>query len=139
MLTTGLICLAMNVYWEARSQSTAGQIGVAQVVINRVNDKRFPDNVCDVVTQGVKHAGTDIPVKHQCHFSWHCDGLSDNPTDDSAWAKALVVAVTVYDGKTIDMLDGATHYHATSVNPDWAVTKTRTTRIDNHIFYRWEK
>jgi len=37
------------------------------------------------------------------------------------------------------MLDGATHYHATNVYPDWALTKTKTSRIDDHIFYRWEK
>jgi len=74
MLTTALVCLAMNVYWEARSQSTAGQIAVAQVVVNRVNDRRYPDNVCGVVTQGVVHSGTTLPVKHKCHFSWYCDG-----------------------------------------------------------------
>ena len=117
MLTTALVCLAMNVYHEARSQSTAGQIAVAQVVINRVNDSRYPDNVCDVVTQGVMH----------------------NPTDSVAWSNAILVALTVHDGMTVDMLEGATHYHATSVQPDWAVTKTRTARIDDHIFYRWEK
>ena len=139
MLTTALVCLAMNIYWEARSQSTAGQIAVAQVVINRVNDSRYPDNVCDVVTQGVRHSGSDLPVKHKCQFSWFCDGLKDKPTDSKAWAKALLVAVTVHDGKTVDMLDGATHYHAVNVYPDWALTKTKTSRIDNHIFYRWEK
>jgi len=40
---------------------------------------------------------------------------------------------------TLDFTDGATHYHATYVRPAWAKTKTRTTRIDRHIFYRWEK
>ena len=50
-----------------------------------------------------------------------------------------LISVTVHDGKTIDMLEGATHYHAVDVNPDWAKTKTRTARIDDHIFYRWEK
>ncbi len=36
-------------------------------------------------------------------------------------------------------IDFATHYHATYVRPAWAKTKTKTTRIDRHIFYRWEK
>ena len=118
MFTTALVCLAMNVYWEARSQSTAGQIAV---------------------TQGVRHSGSDLPVRHKCQFSFFCDGLKDEPTDSKAWAKALLVAVTVHDGKTIDMLEGATHYHAVNVHPAWAKTKTRTARIDDHIFYRWEK
>ena len=51
----------------------------------------------------------------------------------------MMVAIRVLDGKTVDMLDGATHYHAVNVYPEWALTKTRTARIDNHIFYRWEK
>ena len=38
----------------------------------------------------------------------------------------------------LDVTEGATHYHATYVRPAWAKTKTRTTRIDRHIFYRWE-
>jgi N-acetylmuramoyl-L-alanine amidase len=139
MFTTALVCLAMNIYWEARSQSTAGQIAVAQVVINRVNDSRYPDSVCNVVTQGVRHSGSDLPVRHKCQFSWFCDGLKDYPTDHKAWAKSMMVAISVLDGKTVDMLDGATHYHAVNVHPDWARTKTRTARIDNHIFYRWEK
>ena len=139
MFTTALVCLAMNVYWEARSQSTVGQIAVAQVVINRVNDDRYPDSVCDVVTQGVRHSGSDVPVKHKCQFSWFCDGLKDYPKDHKAWAKSMMVAISVLDGKTVDMLDGATHYHAVNVYPEWALTKTRTARIDNHIFYRWEK
>ena len=139
MFTTALVCLAMNVYWEARSQSTAGQIAVAQVVINRVNDNRYPQNVCDVVTQGVRHSGSDLPVRHKCQFSWFCDCLKDYPTDHKAWAKSMMVAISVLDGKTVDMLDGATHYHAVNVYPGWALTKTRTARIDNHIFYRWEK
>jgi spore germination cell wall hydrolase CwlJ-like protein len=129
----------MNVFWEARSQSTAGQVAVAQVVINRVNDSRYPDTICGVVTQAVRHSGSTLPVKHKCQFSWYCDGKKDKPTDDKSWSKALLVAVTVFDGKTVDILEGATHYHATSVYPDWANTKTRTARIDDHIFYRWEK
>ena len=139
MFTTALVCLAMNIYWEARSQSTAGQIAVAQVVINRVNDSRYPDSVCNVVTQGVRHSGSDLPVRHKCQFSWFCDGLKDYPTNHRAWSKSMTVAISVLEGKTVDMLDGATHYHAVNVYPEWALTKTRTARIDNHIFYRWEK
>jgi spore germination cell wall hydrolase CwlJ-like protein len=38
----------------------------------------------------------------------------------------------------IDFTDGATHYHAYYVSPAWAKTKTRTAKIEDHIFYRWE-
>ena len=47
-----LICLAMNIYHEARNQSIAGQMAVALVTINRVNDHRYPNTICEVVMEG---------------------------------------------------------------------------------------
>ena len=39
-------CLAQNIYFEARDQTTKGQIAVALVTINRVESKRFPNSIC---------------------------------------------------------------------------------------------
>ena len=39
----------------------------------------------------------------------------------------------------LDITDGATHYHADYVSPAWKKSKTKTTEIGDHIFYRWEK
>ena len=141
ILETALMCMAFNIYHEANNQSMLGQIAVGQVVMNRVEDSRFPDTVCEVVKQAVTYKGTDKPVLHKCQFSWYCDGKKDEPNYDSkSWSKALKYAVVVLGGDiTLDFTDGATHYHATNVRPAWAKTKTRTTRIDRHIFYRWEK
>ena len=139
ILETALMCMAFNIYHEANNQSMLGQIAVGQVVMNRVEDSRFPDTVCEVVKQAVTYKGTDKPVLHKCQFSWYCDGKKDEPNYDSkAWSKALKYAVVVLGGNiTLDFTEGATHYHATYVRPAWA--KTKTTRIDRHIFYRWEK
>jgi len=141
ILETALMCMAFNIYHEANNQSMLGQIAVGQVVMNRVEDSRFPDTVCEVVKQAVTYKGTDKPVLHKCQFSWYCDGKKDEPNYDSkSWSNALKYAVVVLGGDiTLDFTDGATHYHATYVRPAWAKTKTRTTRIDRHIFYRWEK
>ena len=141
MIMESLICLALNVYHEAKNQSFVGQVAVAQVVMNRVEDSRFPDNVCDVVTQSVTYKGTDKPVLHKCQFSWYCDGQKDEPDFDSKeWWDAKEYASIVLSGTImLDVTEGATHYHATYVRPAWAKTKTKTTRIDRHIFYRWEK
>ena len=141
ILETALMCMAINIYHEAINQSMLGQIAVGQVVMNRVEDSRFPDTVCEVVKQAVTYKGTDKPVLHKCQFSWYCDGKKDEPNYDSkSWSKALKYAVVVLGGDiTLDFTDGATHYHATYVRPAWAKTKTRTTRIDRHIFYRWER
>ena len=75
-------CLADNVYFEARNQGTAGWAAVIAVTLNRVDDNRFPDTVCEVVKQGPhrpswKGTGEMIPVRHRCQFSWYCDGKSD--------------------------------------------------------------
>ena len=133
--------MALNMYHEAKNQSMLGQIAVGQVVMNRVEDSRFPDNVCDVVTEAVTYKGTDKPVLHKCQFSWYCDGQKDEPDFDSKeWWDAKEYASIVLSGTImLDVTEGATHYHATYVRPAWAKTKTKTTRIDRHIFYRWEK
>ena len=145
LLETAFICLALNTYHEAKNQSLIGQIATAQVVMNRVEDKRFPNTVCEVVKQGPTRPSwedpkKEYPIKHRCQFSWYCDGKSDVPKNEKAWKKAQEYAYLVlYNRIAIDVTEGATHYHATYVKPSWAKTKTRTTRIESHIFYRWEK
>ena len=141
ILETAFMCMALNIYHEAKFQSMVGQIAVGQVVMNRVADSRFPDNVCDVVTQAVTYKGTDKPVLHKCQFSWFCDGKKDEPKYDSKeWRYAQEYASIVLSHTIVlDVTEGATHYHATYVRPAWAKTKTKTTRIDIHIFYRWER
>ena len=145
ILETAFICLALNTYHEAKNQSTVGQIATAQVVMNRVEDRRFPNTVCEVVKQGPtrpswEDPNKEYPIKHRCQFSWYCDGKSDVPKNEKAWRKAQDVAFLVlYNKIQLDVTEGATHYHATYVKPAWAKTKKRTTQIEKHIFYRWER
>ena len=141
LLETAFLCLALNTYHEAKNQSMVGQIAVAEVVMNRVADSRYPNTICEVVKQGPKYKGSDVPVRHKCQFSWYCDGKNDEPRKDSKeWFKAKEYARIVLSGRIVlDVTEGASHYHATYVKPSWAKTKTRTTRIESHIFYRWEK
>jgi N-acetylmuramoyl-L-alanine amidase len=130
-------CMALNVYYEARGSNMADMYAVADVVLNRVEDARFPDTICDVVHDGYRKGRRD------CQFSWYCDGKSDNPRDEEAWAKAQSVAwMIVQSGKYRGISEGATNYHAHYVNPRWNRSKkgysiTRLGRIGDHIFYRW--
>ena len=132
--------MAANIYHEAKNQSMLGQFAVAQVVMNRVEDSRYPDTVCEVVKQGLTYRNGKVVIG-KCQFSWYCDGKSDEPNRDSkAWSNAIRHAsIIMTETINIDVTDGATHYHASYVRPAWAKTKKRTTRIDKHIFYRWEK
>ena len=128
MLETILMCLAVNVYFEARSDSMEGQYAVAHVVMNRVQSHRFPNDVCSVVTQQRKG--------RTCQFSWYCDGKSDTPNDPEAWAWAVLVAYDVLRGYVPDVTKGATHYHATYVKPSWAKRLDKTVEYGSHIFYK---
>jgi len=123
LLKSSLLCLALNIYHEARDQSLAGQVAVAQVVINRVLHKDYPSTVCSV-------------VKQRNQFSWLWDDISDKPYEKEAWILSKRVAKTVLDGVTIEIVEGATHYHATSVNPSWAKKLKKIVQIDDHIFYK---
>ncbi len=142
MLESAIMCLALNIYYEARSEPLAGQLAVAQVVLNRVYDDRFPDEICEVVHQGPTYkSNPDLPIRNRCQFSWYCDGKSDNPTDNGAFEQAHFLAswlITTHPDNILDLSEGATHYHAVYVLPEWASSKTFTVRIGNHMFYRWE-
>ena len=138
-------CLAQNMYWESRNQSFRGLLAVGNVVMNRMADPRFPNTACEVVHQAVMikswKTGKYIPKRNQCHFSWYCDGKAEviPEADKQLYELTRSMAFKVYTGWFKDITEGATHYHAYYVRPDWAETKTPTVRVDAHIFYRWEK
>lgn len=134
MITAATICLAMNIYHEARGEPLAGQLAVGLVTMNRVESPRHPDDVCSVVKDG--HYWQGHPVRNKCAFSWWCDGKSDKATDNEAWNHSVNLAYRIENGFVVDFTDGATHYHANYVNPYWADEMTVVVDIGQHIFYR---
>ncbi|HJO66877.1 MAG TPA: cell wall hydrolase, partial [Sphingomonas sanguinis] len=46
-----LRCLAGAIYFEGRGEPLAGQLAVAQVILNRTKSGRFPTDVCNVIKQ----------------------------------------------------------------------------------------
>jgi spore germination cell wall hydrolase CwlJ-like protein len=132
--TVAIMCLALNVYWEARDQEIAGQVAVAQVVMNRVADPRYPNDACGVIRDGGE-------TKHKCQFSWYCDGKADIPRDVEAWETALVVASGVLAGSVHSNLKGVTMYHAVYAQPYWSDHPRvhPVAYIDDHIFYTEEE
>ena len=147
-----LYCLAQNVYFEAKSEPLAGQYAVADVVLNRVKDNRYPNTICEVVKEGPikeswktrQHADLPddqrvyFPKRNKCQFSWYCDGKPDTIRDGDAWRQAQIVAYRItYNERHRGLTEGATHYHADYVHPKWASTLQLVGRIATHIFYRW--
>ena len=147
-----LYCLAQNVYFEAKSEPLAGQYAVADVVLNRVKDTRYPNTICEVVKEGPikeswktrQHADLPddqrvyFPKRNKCQFSWYCDGKPDTIRDGDAWRQAQIVAYRItYNERHRGLTEGATHYHADYVHPKWSSTLQLVGRIATHIFYRW--
>jgi len=139
-----LNCLALNIYYEARGSNLADKAGVADVVLNRVNDNRYPDTICGVVQQGKQKPSWKDPnrmvmVRNMCQFSWYCDGKKDDPQDEDRWNEAKLISYNMLEfGKFRGIAEGATHYHATYVNPSWATSLQQVGRLGSHIYYRWE-
>jgi hypothetical protein len=122
-------CLKEALYFEARGETVRGMFGVSEVILNRVDDPRYPDTVCGVVNQGTG-------AKFRCQFTYTCDGRPENMNDDKAKALVGKVARLMLDGTSRGLTKGATHYHTKSVNPKWAKVFPRTTTIGYHHFYR---
>jgi len=127
-----LTCLAMNVYFEARGESLAGQRAVAEVTLNRVASGRYPDTVCGVVFQ---KNWDPLRGRYVSAFSW-TEFETVIPPEGEAWNRALVVAQSVYSGRVEPRLRGALHYHAKRIRPSWARERRQIARIGNHVFYR---
>ena len=147
---TEVMCLAENMYHEAKNQGTAGWSAVASVTFNRIRDNRFPNTVCEVVKQGPTRESwktrlLDLPddervyypIRHRCQFSWYCDGKSDVPTDSETWMESIVLAYRLLNFNDMDITEGSLWYHANYIDkPYWSAELTPTVIINNHIFYK---
>jgi hypothetical protein len=122
-------CLTAAVYYEARSQSLAGQEAVAQVVLNRVRNPAFPHSVCGTVYEG---SSRDTG----CQFTFTCDGSLSQRIEPAAWDRARKVATAALNGFVFTPVGNATYYHTTAVNPWWAPRLAKVAQIGAHIFYR---
>lgn len=117
---TPLLCLATVVYFEARGEDHMGQMAVAQVVINRVEDPRYPNTICDVVWEDKA-------------FSFTHDGKGEVMKRAESRREAYSVAKATLDGHGLGIT--STHYHTVSVDPYWNEHYELDGVIGSHIFY----
>lgn len=126
--------LALNMYHEARGEGHDAMQMVGEVTLNRVANRHFPNNVCDVVYQS-RFDRRGNPLRHKCQFSWYCDGRSDTPRDRDLWNDAMNIAEGLIEGTIDEIGIEATHYHTTAVSPYWSKKYTRIGSYGDHIFY----
>ncbi len=126
-----LYCLAINIYHEARGEPKAGQYAVAEVTLNRVKSRHYPNTICEVVHQ----KGWDKQRKRYVSaFSWTELDYAIN-VNSKPWLEAMQIARKVYHGEHKPRVKGALFYHANYVKPKWARKKKVKARIGKHIFY----
>jgi len=115
-----LTCLAKVVVHEAGNQSREGQMAVAQVVMNRLNDSRgrFGRTICGVIMQRGQF------------FNVH----AYNPSRNARWRTAVEIARQARDGDHPPVIGNALFFHAAYAAPFRG--RTRVGRIGNHVFYR---
>jgi spore germination cell wall hydrolase CwlJ-like protein len=122
-----LYWLTMNIYYEAGKEPLIGKIAVGIVTLNRLKDNRFPKTIQAVVTEPQQ-------------FSWYNGGNVKSPPNVALWKECYDVAKMLLtkskDTAIISLLEGATHFHATYVKPDWARHAVKVVQIGDHVFYR---
>ena len=124
MLTqAAMMCLALNIYHEARGEPLLGQIAVGSVTMNRANWE--VKEICPVVYAPKQFSWTSIKKGADQH----------PPASDKSWKRAQQLADKIIKGEVEDVTNGATFFHANSVKPYWRHAFERTTEIGNHIFY----
>lgn len=134
-------CMRMNMYYEARNQRTDdAYAAVGYTVLNRMENRRYPNTVCGVVQQARRDSNGNI-IRHKCQFSWFCDGKSNTPNlanviERRAWERAGRLAEAVMRGEIENPIGNATMYHATYVSPYWRKAYDRVATIETHIFYQ---
>lgn len=135
-------CLAKNIFFEARGESIAEKMRVAQVTKNRVNLKwRGGETYCQVVYQK-KYVKTS--KRWVAQFSWTLDKslslediVSRNKAEKEAWRQSVEVAGLIMSGLIEGGVNGATHYHTKAVNPDWSEKmKLAWSGPGEHIYYK---
>jgi spore germination cell wall hydrolase CwlJ-like protein len=158
-----LKCMAENIYFEGRAEPMVGKIAIGHVVMNRIQDDRFPDTICGVVHQGPVReswktkkdptlADKDrkfYPIKNRCQFSWWCDGQKDIvwatymngeviESNMTAWRDSIHVALFIMNGDySMDPTDGAVFYYNPHIaNPGWGALYEETAMIGNHRFMK---
>jgi len=131
-----LRCLALDIYFESRSDPIAAQYAVADVVMYRLLHYNFPSTVCGVIKDGIYPAwNKTVPYKYRCSFTWWCDRKSDIPKDEEAYVLAMKIATDVLTNVDyVPVLSYALYYHAEYVSPGWD-KKYLVRKLGTHFFY----
>jgi len=122
-------CLTDNIYFEASGEPDDGKIAVALVTLNRLNHKRFPDTICEVVYQR---------TRLKCQFSWVCSSSKKINYWKTYYESKKIAEYVIINYELIeDNTKGATFFHHQRLsNPFSNIGVEKTASIGKHIFYK---
>lgn len=129
MLSAASVVLALSlaIFHESRSESELGQRAVAEVVINRMTSRCYPDNAKDVIFQRGQFSWASAKKNRSAALAMK--------TDQAAWISAQRIATASYirsilsEPKSIGRM---THFYS-GAEPYWA-KGYRKRRIGQHVF-----
>lgn len=123
-LEVALLCLSLNVYFEARGEPDKAQLAVALVTVNRA--KKYNKNLCEVVFEPRQFSWTNNSNVH----------LEPN-TNSPAWKRARKIAEQALTAK--DFTGGARWFHREDVFPKWRKNLEFVGKYGKHLFYKERK
>lgn len=130
-----VLCLALNIYHEARGSSIEDQIATSYVVFNRLNSSDYPltlrtneQNLCSIVFD-----------KYQ--FCW-TNGSINAPKEKDSWKHSQELALKLYSNNEHQKLAkefGLKHYVVSSMlndssKPKWIEKRKLTVKIGKHSY-----
>lgn len=119
--TKEIVCLAKNMYYEARGESSLGIILVGVVTLNRTSKEK---SVCEVVY---------APKQ----FSWTAQNVRMITRLDLELFMSIAKQITKGQYQVPERFAEATHYHAVWIkDPAWTKKLEFLGIVGNHKFYK---
>lgn len=129
-----VLWLARNIFFEARGEGLHGRMVVANVTLNRVLNRRWPDTIKDVVTQ-------------KWQFSWYNRRVVPDIAETETFKECYELAemcIELYNDMaansdfTVDgITKGSDHYFADYIKkPSWANDMTFKGKVGKHSLYK---
>lgn len=117
------VCLALNIFYEARGEPNIGKYAVAEITMNRVMSKKYPDTMCGVVYQ------------HK-QFSWVDNKRvwGKHTIDKVNWRISINIAKKAIKAKKRKVVGYRLYYNSVDLGVRWE-TPNKPLIIGNHVFY----
>jgi spore germination cell wall hydrolase CwlJ-like protein len=129
--------MARTMWGEARNEGYKGMQAVANVIMNRVASKRWPDTPKAVALQRLQFSAWNSNDPNRAL-------MEKVTTQDSRFKMAVDIAYKAYTGQIRDVTNGADHYLNVAVTrqirggtlPSWVDFNKKTADIGRHTFLR---